>query len=176
MLGGMPALRRAQAVFSRVTPATRGDLVGVELRFDPLRNRLGVDHFVEFAAIGPELCIPAVTGIGKIIRILRAARIQSPREEVDLLGQAELVRELLERAVGTQLSLGLRPRSRIRFDAWTEEGHLAFEDIQEMVELPSEYLIIHKRGRFPTRVPRDTVLRQQTDCERWFEVLEIERI
>ena len=150
--------------------------MGVELRFHPLRNHLGVDHFEEFAAIGPELCIPAVSGIGKILRILRAARISAPRDEVELLGQQDRVQGLLERAVGTQLALGLRPRTRIRFDAWTEEGHVAFADIQEVVELPSEYLVIHKRGRFPTRLPRDSVLRQQTDCERWFEVVEIERI
>jgi len=172
----MPVLRRAQATFSRVSPATRGDLIGVELRFHPLRNHLGVEYFADFAAIGPELCIPAVTGIGKILRILRAGRIAAPREEVDLLGQGELVRELLERAVGTQVALGLRPRSRIRFEAWTEEGRLVFEDIQEVVELPHEYLVIHKRGRFPTRLDRETVLRQQSDCERWFEIVEIERI
>lgn len=171
----MPALRRARAVFSKVTPATKGELVGVELRFHPLRNHLGVEHIDQFAAIGPELCIPAVTGIGKILRILRAARIAAPREEVDLLGEEERVRGLLERAVGTELALGLRPRSRIRFDAWTEEGRVSYEHVQEVIELPDEYLVLHKQGRFPTRLPREAVLRQVTECERWFEVVEIER-
>jgi hypothetical protein len=171
----MPVLRRARARFSRVTPTARGELQGVDLRFHPLRNHLGVEHFEDFAAIGPELCIPAVEGIGKILRILRAARIAAPRQEADLLGQEELVRGLLERAVGTELALGLRPRSRVRFDALTEDGRVVFEDVQEVVELPHEYLVVHKRGRFPTRVPRETVLRQQTDCERWFEVVEIDR-
>jgi hypothetical protein len=172
----MPTLRRAQATFSKVTPMTRDDLMGVELRFHPLRRHLGVDHFDEFAAIGPELCIPAVAGIGKILRILRAARISAPREEADLVGQEERVQSLLERAVGTQLALGLRPRSRIRFEALTEEGPIAFEDVQEVIETPEEYVVVRKLGRFPTRVPRASVVRQQTDCERWFEVVEIERI
>lgn len=147
----------------------------MELRFHPLRAHLGVEHFDDFAPIGPELCIPAVTGLGKILRILRVARISAPREPIELLGQDELVADLLGRAVGTSLALGLRPRSRIHFNAWTEEGRESFKDVQEVIETPDEYLVIRKKGRFPERVPRDTVLRQQTDCERWFEVVEIER-
>lgn len=175
MLGRMPALRRAQVRFSKVTPAQRADLSGMELRFHPLRSHLGVEHLDDFAAIGPELCIPAVTGLGKILRILRAARIAAPHEPVDLLGQDLLVAELLERAVGTHLALGVRPRSRIHFNAWTEDGLEVFKDVHEVIETPDEYLVVRKKGRFPARVPRETLLRQQTDCERWFEVMEIER-
>ena len=83
--------------------------------------------------------------------------------------------ELLERAAGTRLALGLRPRSRVSFKAWTEEGLERFDDVREVIETPDEYLVLRHWGRFPARVPRARVVRRQTDCERWFEVVEIER-
>lgn len=172
---GVAHLRRAQARFTRAVSATRGELVGVDLRFHPLRSHLGVEYLDDFAPIGPELCIPAVTGLGKILRILRAARLASPREPVELLGQSELISELLERAVGTPLALRLRPRSRISFSAWTEEGLEVFEDVREVIETPDDYLVMRKWGRPPARVSRAGVVRRQTTCERWFEIVEIER-
>ena len=77
--------------------------------------------------------------------------------------------------MGTPLAVELRPRSRLRFTAWTESGIETVDDVLEVHESPDAYLIVRNRGRFPVRVPRDQVIRQQTDCERWYEVTEIER-
>ena len=87
----------------------------------------------------------------------------------------EALAEKLERAFGVSLSLKLRDRSRIRFTAWTEDGVETINDVAEVLEAPDAYFVTRRSGRFPVRVPRSTVVRQLTECERWFEVVDIQR-
>ncbi len=119
--------------------------------------------------------LSAVDGLGKVLRILRAARVALPCDARHLIGKEEEVAALLTRAIGTPLLLELRPRSRIRFRAWTEGGLETVDDVTLVRESPDAFLVERLRGRFPVRVPRSEVLRQRTDCERWYEVLGIER-
>jgi hypothetical protein len=172
----MPSSRRAQATFAGVTGVREESACGVVLQFRPQRSRLDVDSIEDFAPLGPEWCIPAVSGLGKVLRILRAARMITPRDPTILLGQVEIVTALLEKAVGTPVALVLRPRSRVRFTAWTDGGVQTVDHVSEVVEAPDAYLVLRRGGRYPVRIPRDEVIRRQTECERWYEVLEIERV
>jgi hypothetical protein len=63
----------------------------------------------------------------------------------------------------------------LRFVAWTELGVETVEDISEVIEGDDAFLVLRPRGHFPVRVPREAVIRQRTECHRWFEVLSIER-
>ncbi len=179
----MPATRRIRVVFTGVSPLPPSapavqegpNGLRLELHFRPERRRADIDRIDTEAAIGPELDIPTVAGLGKVVRILRAARVAHPGDIDELAGREDLVMDLLGRAVGTPLAVELRPRSRLRFTAWTESGIETVDDVLEVHESPDAYLIVRNRGRFPVRVPRDQVIRQQTDCERWYEVTEIER-
>lgn len=172
----MPSSRRAQATFAGVTGVREEGACGVLLQFRPERSRLEVDAIEDFASLGPEWCIPAVAGLGKILRILRAARMITPRDPTILLDQVEIVSALLEKAVGTPVALVLRPRSHIRFTAWTEDGVREVDHVSEVVEAPDAYLVLRRGGRRPVRIPREEVIRRRSDCDRWYEVLEIERV
>lgn len=158
-------------------PAARQEpgLRRLQLRFRPARRRADVDRIDAEAAIGPELDIPTVAGLGKVVRILRAARIAHPADIEELAGREQMLLDLLDRAVGTALAVELRPRSRMRFTAWTESGVETVDDVTEVLEAPDAYLVMRRSGRFPVRVPRELVVRQQTELERWYEVTEIER-
>jgi hypothetical protein len=116
-----------------------------------------------------------VSGLGKVLRILRAARIATVPDQRRGLVAVDAVVEQLERAVGTPLVLEIRPRSRIRFLAWTEESVEVIENVLEVVETPDTYFVSRRRGRYPVRVPREKVIRQLTETHRWFEILSIER-
>jgi hypothetical protein len=171
----MPAPRRARAVFLGAEKATRGDEIGVELRFRLERSRLDVDVLDDFAALGPEHCIPSVAGLGKVLRILRASRIAAPEDPTVLIGDIEPALRLLERAVGTPMALELKPRARLRFVAWTDEQVEIIENVAEVIETADTYLVHRRGGRFPVRIPRDNVVRQVTETERWYEILSIDR-
>ena len=167
--------RRALAIFAEVRAVRTPARVGVELCFRLQRSRLEVDTIEDFADLGPEHCVPAVAGLGKVIRILRAARVAAPLERDSLLGREDVARALLEKAVGTPLALELRPRSRVHFVAWTEDAVERIDNVSEVVETPDAYLVMRRGGRFPARIPRESVIRQVTECERWYEVVGIER-
>ncbi len=171
----MPSDRVVRAVFTDARPVSDGDEVGVYIGFRPIRTRLEVDHIEDFAHLGPEMCVPSVAGLGKVLRILRAARLAVPADQNEFLGEPFAVAEKLERAFGTALSLKLRERSRIRFTAWTEDGVETIHNVAEVLEAPDAYFVTRQSGRFPVRFPRSSVIRQQTECERWFEVVDIQR-
>ena len=171
----MPALRRAQVRFCEVVAIEDEGEVGVRLGFKPERSRLGVDFVEDYATLGPEYCIPAVEGMGKVLRLLRAARVAVPDDPEDaLIGDTKLACELLERALGTLLRVELKPRSRLRFTAWTEEGEETIEAVAHVHETDEGYLVVRRHGP-PVHFSKESVVRQTTDCEKWFEVVSIER-
>lgn len=170
----MPSARRLLATFAAVTPrrASFGD--GVELRFLPRRALPDVDGIDDFAELGPDFTVPVVIGLGKVLRILRVARIAAPADPRDLVGRTDQAAELLERAIGTGLLLLVRPRSRVRFVAWTDEGVETVEDVAEVIESRDAFFVVRCRG-LPVRIPREAVVRRQTETERWVQVIGIER-
>lgn len=171
----MPVDRRVQAVFLAAEPHEKDEATGVLLAFRPLRARLDVDRIEDFAELGPALTIPAVGGVGKVLRILRAARIATPRDPLSWVGQTEEVLGLLARAEGTRLVLTLRRRTRRHFVAWTDAGVETVEDVADVVEDDEAYLVLRRGDRVPLRYPRASVSRGQTQRECWYEVLGIER-
>jgi len=170
-----PASRRIRARLYDVEAVEREDARGVWLRFRPERSRIITEPIEHFADLGPEWCIPAVGGLGSVMRVLRAVRIAIPKENDDLLGEPELVAQLLKRALDVCVWLDLKPRSHVRFTVWTDEGVETIENVRHDVESNDAYQVVRTPGHLPRLFMRDQVVRQQTDCERWFEVTDIER-
>jgi hypothetical protein len=157
--------------------ACRGESgCGVWLDFRPERSRIDVDEITDYADLGPEHCVPSVRGIGKVVRILRAAKLAPPDDSLRMLGDVEGVTALLERALGTVVRLEVRPRTRMRFTAWTEEGVETVDGVAEVLETPDALLIFLQRGRHPLRIPRSRIVRHQLESERWYEVTQIDRL
>jgi hypothetical protein len=171
----MSATRRLLSRFVEAAPGRRDASVGVWLRFDPLRARPDEGRIEDWADLGPALTLPAVQGLGKVLRLLRAARIAAPRDPLGLVGQPERAAELLQRAVGLEVRLSLRPRTRLRFLAWTERGVETVNDVEDVIVEEDAYVVRRIRGRFPLRFERASVIRQRMESERWHEILDIER-
>jgi len=149
----------------------------VLLVFEPVsartRTSLGVTQIDDFADLGPELTIPAVNGIGKVLRTLRAGRIAAP-EPSALLGHAHAAAALLARAQRARVVLCLRPRVSTRFVAWTESGVQSVEDVVDVFEQADAWVVAPRHGQL-LRIPRAGVARQLTEAQRWWEVVAIER-
>lgn len=170
------ALRRVTARLIDAVPSRADGGVGVRLCFRVEGSRLGIDRVEDYADLGPALTIPAVNGLGKVLRILRAARIAPPQEPLELVGREERAAKLLARAVGTAFRLELRPRVRLRFIAWTERGVETVDDVSEVHEEADAYFVRRRDGRLPVRFDRAAVTRQCTESERWHEIVDIERV
>jgi len=167
--------RRLVARFVEALPQGREASIGVCLRFDPLRPRPDDGPMEDWAELGPTLTVPAVRGLGKVLRLLRAARIAAPRDPLGLVGRADHAAELLGRAAGLEVRLEVTPRTRLRFLAWTERGVETVHDVEDVIEEPDAWLVRRLRGRFPLRFERAAVIRQRVESERWHEILDIER-
>jgi hypothetical protein len=171
----MNPLRRLVARFVEAAPQRRDASVGLWLRFEPLRPRPDEGRMEDWADLGPALTVPAVQGLGKVLRLLRAARIAAPRDPLGLVGRADHAAELLGRAVGITVRLEVRPRTRLRFLAWTERGVEVVHDVEEVIEEADAWVVRRMRGRFPVRFERSAVIRQRIESERWHEIFDIER-
>jgi hypothetical protein len=148
---------------------------GVALVFRPEGGQRAIGRIDDFACLDTALSVETALGVGKVLRLLRAARIAPPRKLDSLSGDPTRAAELLERALGTCVRLEVRPRSRVRFSVWTESGVESISDVAEVLEDESAFLILRLGGRFPLRLPREQVVRQRTESETWYEVMSIER-
>lgn len=171
----MPSSRRLGATFTDLDLVREPGREGLDLGFRLGRPRSGEDRIQDFADLGPALTIPAVEGLGKVLRILRAARRIPPPDPLALVGQAEHAAELLEPALGIAVVLEVRPRSRLRFTAWTESGVHTVHDVADVVEAADDYFVLRRGDRVPVRLPRHSVVRRSTELERWYEILDIRR-
>ena len=167
--------RRILARFVDATPVVDDQRVGALLGFEPERSRIIVDRIEDFAELGPALTVPAVAGLGKLLRILRAARIALPNDPLHLLGNIADCVALLQRAVGTRLQIEVRPRSCLRLHVWTEQGCHRIDNVQDVLEDEHGFLVRLRNGDPSIHLPRRDVIRHQLERERWHEVLDIQR-
>lgn len=161
------------ARFVSARPDERNDCPGVLLEFSVERPRPELERVEDFAALGPPGAVAAVAGSGRVRRLLRVARIALPREATGTLASPEALSALLQRAIGTRVVLSLRPRSNFAFVAWTEAGIESVSDVSQVLHDDEAWLVL-RHGRPPVRVPRQHVVRQRLECQRWWEVLTIE--
>jgi hypothetical protein len=170
----MPS-RRVRAVFRSVSPTLAKGLPALRLGFEPTPGRGLPDRIDDLAPLGPELDLASVRGVGKVLRLLRAARLSAPDDPRLLLGRVHATCVRLERALGTPVMLHLRSRVQLRFRAWTETGVEEVEDVAEVIEETDAYWVQRRGGLLPVRLPRHQIVRTVTDRETCFEVLHIER-
>jgi hypothetical protein len=69
----------------------------------------------------------------------------------------------------------VRRRARLSFVAWTERGVETVPDVVDVLEDADHYLVMRRGSSAPVRFPRALVTRGQTQRERWYEVVGIER-
>ena len=168
-------LHTAAARFLGATAIQTRHRMGVELAFRLERSHLGVDLIEDFASLGPTRTVDAVRGLGKVLRVLRAARVARPSNSLTLAGNPERASTLLARAEGASMRLHLRARFELRFIAWTESGVETVEDVTSVNEHEDAYYIQRRGARSPKRFERSEIIRHQTEQKRWHEVVDIER-
>jgi len=177
----MASPRRLLARLEEATatpPASPGhpeSVAGVALVFRTEVGHRAIGRIDDFACLDDALSVESALGVGKVLRLLRAARIAAPPQANSLKGDPNRAAALLERALGTRLRLEVRPRSRVRFTVWTESDVESVSDVAEVLEDESAYLVLRLGGRFPIRLLREKVVRQRTESETWYEVVSIER-
>jgi hypothetical protein len=167
MLAEMRSPRRILAVLERALAVRDGDRCGVALAYRASARREPALPILDFLDLRPGEHVESALGLAKLLRLLREARLASAGH---WLGDPEAAARRLARAVGREFRLEVVPRSRVHFEAWTEEGPLAVSDVSEVSADESAFLVRRVGARAPIHVERALVVRRHTTLERWLEV------
>ena len=110
-------------------------------------------------ALGPRGEIAAVNGIGRLLRILRAGRVQAPKDPYALASHPEDAAALINRCRGARVRLNVARRFERVLTVWTDAG---VDRIREVVDFGEDHEGLWVRrtgGRSVLRIPRRTLIR-----------------
>jgi hypothetical protein len=172
MLAEMRSTRRILAVLESALALREPDRCGVALEFRASLRRANDLPILDFADLRPGGDVGSALGLARLLRLLREARLSATG---DWLGEPEAAAMRLAGAIGKEFRLEVVPRSRVHFEAWTEDGEIAVADVSEVSADESAFLVRRIAPHPPLRLDRARVVRRHTTLERWLEVQSIAR-
>lgn len=115
-----------------------------------------------------------VYAVGRLLRILRAARVRVPSDPYALAAEPERALALARRCLGTPLILHTRRRLERVLVVWSESGVERFRGLVDFDET-SEGLLIRRRGGGARMLIRKSeIIRYETSSEEEFVVQSVE--
>jgi hypothetical protein len=172
MLAEMRAPRRILAVLERALAVREVERCGVALSYRASVRREPALPIVDFLDLREGDHVTAALGLARLLRLLREARLATAG---DWIGRPEAAAQRLGRAIGREFRLEVAARSRVHFEAWTEDGSLAVTDVSDVEADESAFFVRRLGSHAPVRVARALVVRRQTTLERWLEVRSVAR-
>lgn len=142
------------------------------VRFEPLR---GLPSQIEDRIpLGLPVDVTAVHGIGRLLRILRAARVRIPCDPYKFAADAARVTQLTRRCIGAVVLLRVARRIERILRVWTESGVHRIRGVVDYEEVGDD-LVVHRRGgQSVLRIPRRGLIRYSPSSTEYFEVQSIE--
>ncbi|MEE2704435.1 MAG: hypothetical protein VX614_10485 [Myxococcota bacterium] len=144
----------------------------LRVRFAPIRGTPA--EIEDSIRLGPRGDLEAVHGVGRLLRILRSARIRAPRDPYALADAPQFALSLLQRCRGALVCLHLRRRIRRGITVWTESGVDRIPGILDFGEDVEGLWIRRLGGQSLLRIPRARLIRYATTSENSPEVISVE--
>ena len=172
MLAEMRPPRRIHAVLERALAVREPERCGVALSYRALPPHAPELPIRDYADLRPGGDVGAALGLARLLRLLREARL-SPAGS--WLGEPEAAARRLAAAIGREFRLEVVPRSRVHFEALTEEGAIAVPDVSEVTAEGGAFYVRRLAPHPTVRLERTSVVRRHTTLERWLEVRSVTR-
>jgi hypothetical protein len=162
-----PLSRRLEAavVDARLDP---GFLV---VRFAPRSGRREIEDCIP---LGPPGELDVVRGVGRLLRVLRAARLKPPNDPYALGAQPQRAVELVQRCRGAVVLLRVAVRIERVLTVWTDEGVDHIGGIVDVEQNARGLSIRRRRSPREVRIPRRRLVRFATTTAESPEVLSVE--
>ena len=144
----------------------------VRVRFVPVRGTPA--EIEDLIRLGPRGELEAVHGVGRLLRILRAARIQAPRDPYALADAPGDAVSLLQRCRGAHVCLHLRRRIQRGLTVWTESGVDRIAHVMDFGEDAEGLWIRRPGGQRVLRIPRATLIRYSASSKSSPVVISVE--
>ena len=145
---------------------------GVLLKFAPSGGGPArIEDPVPLSAPGE---MTTVYGVGRLIRLMRAARVRVPDDPYALALDRSRLLELLRRCVGAEVRLHVDRRLRRVLRLWTESGVQRIGDLIDWLETEDRLSIRRHGARDPLHVLKRDLIRYETNTEEEYVVVSIE--
>jgi hypothetical protein len=168
----MRSSRRILAVLECALAVREPERCGVAFAYRAsLRSKVELP-ILDFADLRPNGDVGSALGLARLLRLLREARLSAIG---DWLGEPEAAARRLAGAIGKEFRLEVVPRSRVHFEAWTEDGAIAVPDVSDVSADESSFFVRRVAPLPPVRLERSRVVRRHTTLERWLEVQSVAR-
>ena len=161
-------MKRISAVVSDAT----AELESVAVRYAPTRG--WPPELVDRIPLGPPGELATIAGVGRWLRMLRAARVSVDGDPYAICRDVEQAAALARRCVGTTLRLVVARRLERALTLWTDSGVQHFGAVIDFSE-SSDGLWIRRRGGGPVlHVPRETLIRYEPSSQEHVEVVSVD--
>ena len=115
-----------------------------------------------------------VAGVGRWLRMLRAARVHVDGDPYEVCRDVTRAAELARRCIGTTLSLVVARKLERSLTLWTDSGVQHFSQVIDFAE-GADGLWIRRRGGGPTlHVARETLIRFESSSQEHLEVVSVD--
>jgi hypothetical protein len=162
------ATKSVRAVLSAAE--LEGDLL--VLRFSPRSGHAReIEDRVPLSAQGDMGTIHAV---GRVLRLLRAARVRAPRDPYQMVREREFALGLVRRCIGAAVQLRLARRLTRVLTVWTESGVQHIRGLLDCIETADGLSVLRRDGRGALHISRRDLIRYETTTEEDFIVSSIE--
>ncbi len=118
--------------------------------------------------------IATIRSVGKLLRILRAGRVQRPPHPYALASSPESWAQLLERCRGSTVIARLSRRIESALVVWTESGVSRFDGVVDFREDELGLRLRRDGGGAWLRIPRATLIRWSNDTREVPIVISVE--
>jgi hypothetical protein len=163
-----PLVRRIAAVVTDARP----ELDSLEVRYAPVRGWPA--ELTDRIALAPFGELAFVAGVGRWLRMLRAARVRIGGDPYEICRDVERAAALARRCIGTTLDLRVARRLERTLTLWTDTGVQHFNAVIDFTE-DADGLWIRRRGGGPhLHVARETLIRFECASQEHLEVVSVD--
>ncbi len=147
-----------------------GDAVVV--RYAPRRG--SPNEIEDRIVLAPKGEMIAVNGVGRLLRILKAARVRAPRDPYNECADPNRAAALLHKCRGVIVDLHVARRFNRGLKIWTEEGVERISGVIDYTETPDALEIRRRGGRSVLNIPKLNIIRFELSSEEYYVVTSIE--
>jgi hypothetical protein len=115
-----------------------------------------------------------IHAVGRILRLLRAARVRAPRDPYQLVREREVALALARRCLGAAVQLRLARRLTRVLTIWTESGVQHIRGLLDCIETSDGLSVLRRDGRGTLHISRGDLIRYETTTEEDFVISAIE--
>ncbi|MEE9280046.1 MAG: hypothetical protein V3V67_07710 [Myxococcota bacterium] len=166
------ASAKPQQKLVSVVSGAEVDGAGLIVRFNPTS---GNPHEIEDRIpLAPGGEMPTVYGVGRVVRILRAARIRVPPDPYRFCADPERAAELLRRCAGAVVHLHVARRIERVLTLWTEEGIERIRGVLDFFEDADGLSVRRRQGESVLFFSRKKLIRYEASSQESLEVVSVE--